>query len=395
MHRPCVLLACVLASCSGGPADGTGSDAGSGGNPPAGLDAGADAGPDAGPPPPDAGPPDAGPPDAGGGGGGVIHYAVTDLGDLGGGVAEAYAINAVGQVVGRAANDAGVYHAFLWDRTNGMRDLGRLGTAVTSSSEALGINGPGEVVGVATSGGNSAWYWLPGPMPEMTGFLGPGFATGVNDTGLITGYYLSSVYTAYVRELDAGITEMPHLGTQGGNASYANAINAAGQVIGVSQTDHSIPRAFLWERDGGVTDLGTMKPADNSTSVGIGLNDLGQVVGYADIDAGIVQHAFRWSPGAGMEDLGSLGTGSADRSEAWGINNVGQVVGRTGKGPGPGGDLHGFIWTQAGGMVDLNTVLAPGTTPILVIAQGINDRGEIVGTSHDFRALLLTPVTGP
>ena len=390
MHRVCVLLACVLAGCSGGPGDGTRSDAGGGGHPPAGSDAGADAGPDGGAPPPDAGPSD-----AGGGSGGVTHYAVTDLGDLGGGAAEAYAINASGQVVGRAVNDAGVYHAFLWDRTSGMRDLGRLGSLVTSSSEALGINGGGEVVGVATSGGNSAFYWLPGPMPQMTGFLGPGFATGVNDSGLITGYYLSSVYTAYVRELDAGITEMPHLGTQGGNASYANAINAAGQVIGVSQTDHSIARAFLWGRDGGVTDLGTMKPADNSTSVGIGLNDLGEVVGYADIDAGIVEHAFRWRPVGGMQDLGSLGTGSADRSEAWGINNVGQVVGRTGKGAGPGGDLHGFVWTEAGGMVDLNTVLVVGTTQIVVIAQGINDQGEIVGTSHDFRALLLTPVAGP
>jgi len=390
MHRACLLLACVLASCSGGPGEGSRTDAGGGGNPPGGLDAGADAGPDGGIPPPDAGSSD-----AGGGGGGGVHYAVTDLGDLGGGVAEAYAINAAGQVVGRAASDAGVYHAFLWDRTSGMRDLESPGAPVTRSSEALGINGPGEVVGVATQGGNSAFYWLPGSMPEMTGFLGPGFATGVNDTGLITGYYLSSVYTAYVRELDGGITEMPHLGTQGGNQSYANAINATGQVIGVSQTDHSIARAFLWERDGGVTDLGTMKPADNSTSVGIGLNDLGQVVGYADTDAGIVEHAFRWSPASGMEDLGSLGTGSADRSEAWGINNVGQVVGRTGTGSGAGSGLHGFVWTEASGMVDLNTVLAPGTTQILVIAQGINDRGEIVGTSHDFRALLLTPITEP
>jgi len=129
--------------------------------------------------------------------------------------------------------------------------------------------------------------------------------------------------------------------------------------------------------------------------VGIGLNDLGQVVGYTDTDAGIVEHAFRWSPASGMEDLGSLGTGSADRSEAWGINNVGQVVGRTGTGTGAGSGLHGFVWTEASGMVDLNTVLAPGTTQILVIAQGINDRGEIVGTSHDFRALLLTPITEP
>jgi probable HAF family extracellular repeat protein len=288
-------------------------------------------------------------------------------------------------------NDAGVYHAFVWDRTSGMRDLGRLGSLVTNYSEARAINGPGEIVGVALNIGNTAFYWLPGPMPEMTPLVGLGFATGVNDTGLIAGYFLDSVYTAYVRQLDGGITPMPHLGTQGRNQSYGNAINASGQVVGVAQTDHSIARAFLWDRVAGVMDLGTMKPTDDSTSVAIGINDLGQVVGYADTDAGIVVHAFRWSSAAGMEDLGSLGTASADRSEAWGINTAGQVVGRTGTSAG----LHGFVWTEAGGMVDLNTVLAPGTTQILVIAQSINDHGEIVGTSHDFRALLLTPVTGP
>ena len=100
--------------------------------------------------------------------GGVIHYTVTDLGDLGGGAAEAYAINAVGQVVGRSVNDAGVYHAFLWDRTSGMRDLGRLGALVTNGSEARAINGAGEVVGVAFNGGNTAFYWLPGATAEMT-----------------------------------------------------------------------------------------------------------------------------------------------------------------------------------------------------------------------------------
>jgi hypothetical protein len=74
-----------------------------------------------------------------------------------------------------------------------MRDLGRLGTLVTNGSEARAINGAGEVVGVAFNGGNTAFYWLPGATAEMTGFLGLGFATGVNDTGLIAGYHLSSV----------------------------------------------------------------------------------------------------------------------------------------------------------------------------------------------------------
>ena len=180
---------------------------------------------------------------------------------------------------------------------------------------------------------------------------------------------------------------MPHLGTQGGNESYAAAINAAGQVVGTAQTDTSIPGRFSGigcRRDR----PGHLEAGDDATSVAIGINDLGQVVGYTDIDAGIVEHAFLWTQAGGMQDLGSLGNGSANRSEAWGVNNGGQVVGRTGTSAG----VRGFVWTEAGGMVDLNTLVPPGTTQVLVIAQGINDSGEIVGTSLTFRALLLTPV---
>ena len=50
---------------------------------------------------------------------------------------------------------------------------------------------------------------------------------------------------------------------------------------------------------------------------------------------------------------------------------------------------------QVAKSADLNTVLVPGAPEIIVHAQGINEPGQIVGTSHDFRALLLTPVAGP
>ena len=102
MRPGCLLFACVLVGCSGGPGGGTHPDAG---EVDAGVDGGTDAGIDGGVLPPDAGPPDAG--------GGVVHYMVTDLGDLGGGASEAHAINAVGQVVGRSVNDA------FWAVVNG------------------------------------------------------------------------------------------------------------------------------------------------------------------------------------------------------------------------------------------------------------------------------------
>src|SRR5262249_53247744 len=156
-------------------------------------------------------------PDAGFPDGGAIRYTVIDLGDLGGGGAEAYAINASGQVIGRSVNDAGVEHAFLWQRDAGMRDLGRLGSLVTNYSEARAINEAGEVVGVAFAIGNPAFDWMPGPAPQMVDLPGLAFATGINDRRQIAGYHDTGVYTAAIIEPDGGVVDMPHLGTHGSN----------------------------------------------------------------------------------------------------------------------------------------------------------------------------------
>ena len=78
-----------------------------------------------------------------------------------------------------------------------------------------------------------------------------------------------------------------------------------------------------------------------------------------------------------ITDLGTLG---GRGSEAFGLNNNGQVVGewQTGRAAADGVLItHGFIWDSAHGMRDLGTL---GTDQSSV-AVGINDAGEIVGTS--------------
>ena len=78
-----------------------------------------------------------------------------------------------------------------------------------------------------------------------------------------------------------------------------------------------------------------------------------------------------------ITDLGTLG---GRGSEAFGLNNNGQVVGewQTGRAAADGVYItHGFIWDSAHGMRDLGTL---GTDQSSV-AAGINDAGEIVGTS--------------
>ena len=42
-------------------------------------------------------------------------------------------------------------------------------------------------------------------------------------------------------------------------------------------------------------------------------------------------------------------------------------------------------------MTDLNTLLAPGTHPVLTAAGAINNKGQIIGSMVNGHAFLLTP----
>jgi probable HAF family extracellular repeat protein len=161
------------------------------------------------------------------------------------------------------------------------------------------------------------------------------------------------------------------LGTLGGT-SRANAINAAGQVVGQSE----IPRvnlhedeptkihAFLWE-NGVMTDLGTVGHSQESRANDI--NASGQVVG------GSGGHAFLWEKGV-MTDLDTLGC--AGCNEAYGINDAGQVVGALRvplPAPRNGWDSHAFLW-ENGVVTDLGTLGGSYS-----VATAINAAGQVVG----------------
>jgi probable HAF family extracellular repeat protein len=76
---------------------------------------------------------------------------------LGGTTSEALGINAQGQVVGRSLTTSGVQHAFLWEKGT-MTDLGALDGGFSAASA---INPAGQVVGMSTtaSGVGRAVLW--------------------------------------------------------------------------------------------------------------------------------------------------------------------------------------------------------------------------------------------
>jgi len=166
------------------------------------------------------------------------------------------------------------------------------------------------------------------------------------------------------------------LGTLGGNGSFANAINATGQVTGFSYLTLATPtnpntqwHAFLYS--GGVMrDLGTLGGAFSS---GTGINASGQVAGFASLNnlpyPYAAEHAFLYSDGV-LKDLGTL---SGSNSNATGINASGQVVGSSESAVDPYG--RAFLYSN-GVMTDLGTLGGPGAS-----ASGINASGQVTGSA--------------
>lgn len=184
---------------------------------------------------------------------------------------------------------------------------------------------------------------------------------------------------------------MTDLGTLGGSYSTATAINDSGQVVGHAATSFKaadIYHAFLYS-NGVMIDLGT--PLRGKYSSAEDINESGQVVGaYVKPDS---IHAFLYSNGV-MIDLGSL-SDIYILSHAYGINDSGQVVGSSyvGSSSTSDGGLHAFLYSD-GSMLDLNSLLPPNSGWVLINAQAINNLGQIVGTgtiNGEYHAFLLTP----
>ena len=171
---------------------------------------------------------------------------------------------------------------------------------------------------------------------------------------------------------------------------FAFAINSQGQAVGFSgNCTQSILHAVLWENDtaSALPDFGTGAAAH-------GINDLGQIVGTVGSADNTTQFAALWQNGT-LTNLGTLpGTFAA---LATGINNQGQVVGST-------FDsnfnwTHSFIW-QNGVMTDLNTLFPASSNLVAIMANKINERGQISGMATvltgphtgDIHAFLATPV---
>jgi probable HAF family extracellular repeat protein len=369
-------------------------------------------------------------------------YEITLLSSLGGTSSRGNSINERGWVAGfsNLPGDA-IRHATLW-RDGNIVDLGTLGIPDSSNSSVpiAGLNNRGTIVGISQTAepepAGELWscsvFFPPGmntgltclgfvwesgqmaPVPTLGG--NNGFATGVNSRGQITGWAENGVedpdcvapqvfqFRGFVWDPENDqLTELPPF--PGDKVSTGNAINEQGQVVGISGIcddavgKFSALRAVMWDQ-GEVIDLGSLGGITWHTPWAI--NDRGDVVGFSnpppgpeDDDGDFIAHAFLWTRQDGMQDLETLPGDSF--SQANGINARGQIVGVSFGGP---DGFRAFLFEDGDEeMTDLNSLVAPGFSGVLLDARDINEQGQITGSAFDAstgetRPFVATPVDG-
>jgi probable HAF family extracellular repeat protein len=344
-----------------------------------------------------------------------IHYAVINLGTLGGTESNGFGgVNNRGWVTGDA-NLAGDQneHAVLW-RDGVITDLGTLGGPNSSVPEAV-KDDTGFVVGVAQiaevdplgefwgatfvctpSVSCQGWQnllrgfvWKNGVMTALPTLGGNNSgALGVNNRGQIVGGaetanqdpncvppQVLDIQAVVWGPNPAQIKVLPVF--PGDPVAVALAINDLGQAVGSSgpcqgpTSGFALRHAVLWQHDT-VTDLGSLGGVMSNAANAI--NNEGQVVGQSDLPGDTATHAFFWQNGV-MTDLGTLQGDS--NSIAYNINDKAQVVGISCD---VNFNCRPFLW-ENGVMTDLNTLIPPNSPLYLTFGAGINDRGEIAGSA--------------
>jgi probable HAF family extracellular repeat protein len=335
--------------------------------------------------------------------------ALTDLGALPNGASSnAVWITANGLIVGSSQNGqidplfSGFpeQHAVIW-RDGAIKDLG---TLPEGGYESVGFSGnnDGQVVGFALNTTpdpyslaapgflptqTRAFLWREGRMHDL-GTLGGNDAAAffVNNRHQITG----QSYTNTTPNPTTGLPtadpffwergQMTDIGSLGGTLGNPTAFNDLGQVVGISNMAADLTfHPFLWSKERGLQDLGTLGGDNGETNW---INNSGDVAGKADLPGPAPQShdAVLWRKhGAEKIDLGVLPGDSC--SNAYYVNSRGQVVGTS-----ENSDLcrvptgeHAFLWEDDGPMVDLNTLIPPGSSLQLTFAFAINDDEQIIG----------------
>jgi probable HAF family extracellular repeat protein len=279
-------------------------------------------------------------------------------------------------------------HAVLWKDRKAF-DLGTLPDG--SVSLGISVNNAGQVVGFSDNGipdpfamfptgtQTRTFLWERGQLQDIGTLGGPDTTPGPGCDNQRPGVIVGSSYTSFTPNASSGVPTanpflwdngtMIDLGNLGGTFNFAQCANNRGEVIGQSNLPgDQAHHAFLW-RKGRMQDLGTL---GGPLSEAWWINDAGDIAGSADLPTPKLHDAVVWKHGR-IHDLGTVPGDPCSR--AYGLNSRGQVVGTS---TDCVNALHAFVWEEDGPMLDLNTLIPPGSGVQLTNAIDINDRGEIL-----------------
>lgn len=239
--------------------------------------------------------------------------------------------------------------AFAIDYT--LTDLGR--------GAATGINNSGQITGFRydpESGKDIGFFW-----DKALGFIYIGSSIGrdINNRGQVTG-------GAWIWENGKDVVALPVPSTIG--SVTGSAINDNMQVAGSGSKTSDNYDALVWTDLETCVNLGIW---DNPHSWAYDINQSGTVVGEFWPSPG-ENHGFLWSSSSGFVDLNGLGTSFASAN---GINDLEQVVGGYYT---QAGLCHAFLWSATNGLLDLGTLIGDNYHSC---AYRINNHGQVVGGS--------------
>ncbi len=305
-----------------------------------------------------------------------------------------YALNDVGYIAG-VSYSGGIGQGFTY--INGVFTL--IPNLGGSLGEARGIDHQGNAAGWSITGNGDVHpyiYTFAGNLTDVSAAIAPYAITlGMNSSGLVigTGNQPGNPDSAWVYDSVSGTTTwIPNMG---GDFGWPNSINSSGAVTGYQRTSNgpsALFAAFLYE-GAVVTDLGGF----GGSSYGSQINNAGGIAGFSHPSpTGPPSNAFYRAPGSStLVNLhpasGWLETLATDSTPD------GRVI--SGIGYLPDGSKRAIAWFD-GVLVDLNSLLPPGSDLELRSAGFINDLGQIAGyagRSSDgvIIAFLLTPVPEP